>query len=268
MSDDRGQMSKAECVLQHLASNLCHLESGAAPEPEYLRVVVGFLPQRVGEVEPQWAERRIPDQAYTDRGADAAVAARRQCFTGRARAGKPRCRPNVIQQLTRVGKHRKLHAEILRCKEHRRLEFHRGGPVERAAERVGLAEAKRYLREVSRSETGRRKSADHVRPALEVVEHAQTFAAPAGGIAALGADQTYDVGKDLIVESGVDGRLEKSHITAGAGAVLLEFDKQAVGWVSVVVQCVVRERIAERRYDDRSRRQLLAHRQRSLAVRE
>src|SRR5206468_9713041 len=135
---------------------------------------------------------------------------------------------DVIQQLTRVGKHRKLHAEILRCKEHRRLEFHRGRPVERAAERIGLGEAKRYLREVSRSETGRSKSADQIRPALEVVEHTQTFAAPAGGIAGLAAHQTYDVRKNLVVEPRIKGRFEKPHIAAGAGAVLLEFDKQAV----------------------------------------
>src|SRR5262249_58457185 len=98
-------------------------------------------------------------------------------------------------------------------KEHRRLELHRGRPVERATKGVVRAApcnirtpANLYrLRDVPRSETGRCKSADQVRPALEVVEHAQALAAPAGGKAALAADQTDHVGENFVIEPGVEG---------------------------------------------------------------
>src|SRR4029077_4788084 len=101
--------------------------------------------------------------------------------------------------------------------------------------RVCLAKTERYLCEVSRSKTGRRKSADHVWPALKVVEHAQTFAAPAGGITALGAAQTYTGRKNLIIEPRIEGRFDKSHIAAGASTVFLELDDQAVSRTLVVV---------------------------------
>src|SRR5215470_2072545 len=87
-------------------------------------------------------------------------------------------------------------------------------------------------------------------------------------MAALGADQTHHIGKYLIVESGVDGGFEKPHIPAGTGAVLLEFDEQAVGRVSVVVEGVVSDRIAEGRYEHRSRRQLFTNRKGGFAVQE
>src|SRR6266446_8205525 len=107
MTDVRGQMMESDICHPYQMSHvrwsdsrnlipvigLCHLESRAASEPEYLRAVVGLLRQRVGKVKPQWAERRVPDQAHTDRRPDVAVAGTCQCFTGLGPGG----RPNVVQ---------------------------------------------------------------------------------------------------------------------------------------------------------------------------
>src|SRR5215472_8111731 len=243
----------------------CHpLESGAPTEPEYLRVVKWFLGERISQVEPQWAKRRIPDQAHADRRPDAAVAARRQCFIGHIPGG----RPDVIQQLTRVGKYRKFHPEIFWRKEQRRLKFYSGCPVERAAKGVGLAEAERYLREVSRSKPCRRESPDQVRPTLEVIEHAQTFATPSRGIATLGTQQTDDVREDFIVQSRIHRRFDKPYVAASTSPVLLEFDEQTVRWVLVVIERIVGERVAEGRHENRSLCQFPAHRQRGFAILE
>jgi hypothetical protein len=50
--------------------HVMQLEGAAAAEPEDLRLVVGRLGHRVGEIEPQGPERRIPDQAGADRRPD------------------------------------------------------------------------------------------------------------------------------------------------------------------------------------------------------
>src|SRR4051794_32969686 len=45
-------------------------EFGATTKPKLLNLVVRLLRQRERIIEPEWPERRIPDQTHSDRGAN------------------------------------------------------------------------------------------------------------------------------------------------------------------------------------------------------
>src|ERR1700678_3618545 len=84
------------------------LEGPAAAELEDLRMVVGCLGQRVGEVEPQRPKRRIPNQAGADRCPHNIVITNRYVFTDGGKIG----RTDITGQLARIGEPRQSHAEV------------------------------------------------------------------------------------------------------------------------------------------------------------
>src|SRR5262249_53565016 len=137
---------------------------------------------------------------------------------------------------------------------------------ERAAERIlSTAVTVDDLTDVAWAEAGRLEAAHQRRTGLELVQHTDG-AVEAYCVAGLAAKHADDVGKDLVVDTGVDGRLEVMHVAPDTGEVLLEFDQHTLSRRLEVVERVVGQRVAHRRRDHRTGRKLFTHRKRGFAV--
>ena len=95
----------------------------------------------------------------------------------------------------------------------------------------------------------------HAQIAAELIQHA-----------ALQMDQADDIGHQRGVVFRIHRGLQVADVAADAREVLPEIDQQTVGWVPVVVERVVGQRIAHRRRQGFSALQFLADWQRGLAV--
>src|SRR6185312_9796463 len=244
-------------------------EPGAAAEPEDLRLVehliaadpgLAVLGDRIGEVEAQWSERRIPEQADARGGADIAelVEADLHGLTRHV----PRRRSLVAPQRSGIDEGGELDADLFRQKVERRLRFEARAPVHRAAERV----VERAVGQVARTDAARREAAHEVRAHLEMIQHAQVLTAPAGNMAAGHLQDADHVREDFVVVADFTLRAEEVHIAADAREVLLQLGIEAVGRVLDVVERVIGQRVADHRHRDRTVGELHAHRQRGFAV--
>ena len=158
-------------------------EFGAAAETEELRAVADFgaaacrrrtvFRKRIGQVETQRAERRIPEQADADRAADA-----RMRYRGRPEGFRP-SRSSSSGPCNSTDRPASAKAAILMPisfgRKYSGVCASRLAPqYRRAAERV----IRRARRQVARADTGGREAAHQIWPHLEVIEHAQLLAAP------------------------------------------------------------------------------------------
>ena len=73
---------------------------------------------------------------------------------------------------------------------------------------------------IARTDTGRRKAAHQVRAHLEMIQHAQILAAPAGHVASLQMQQADHVGNQFVVIARVDAGANEIHVAAEAGDIL------------------------------------------------
>ena len=221
--------------------------------------IVTLLHQRERIVEAQRTERRVPDQAEADRGADrAGIRGGRERFTGHVKGG----RTFVVHKRANVRENRAFEAGILGQEGERRLRLKAGAPVQRAAQRILVGAGSN----IARTNAGRGEAANQVRSHLEMIQHAQVLAAPAGDMAALEMQHGNDVGEHLVVAAGVDGRTDEVDVAAGAGEVLFELGVNAGGRVPVVVEGVIGDRVTQHRDDNRARRELFADGQRGFTV--
>src|SRR3569832_314495 len=216
-------------------------EPGAAAEPEDLRLVahlvsakpgLAVLGERIGEVEAQRSERRIPEQADARSRADIAKLVEADLY-GLTRH-VPRRGALIAPQRARIDEGRELDADLLRQEVKRRLRFQAGAPEHRAAERV----IERADRHVTRTDAARREAAHQVRTHLEMIQHAQVLAAPARNMAAGHFQDADHVGEDFVVIARFALRTEEVHVAADAGEVLLQLGIEAAGRVLDVVERV------------------------------
>src|SRR5262249_43346414 len=149
-------------------------------------------------------------------------------------------RAGVVPYVADIAEHRKSQTDILGQIGYRRLHFERGAPV------VGTADVvhRRARGQVARSEPVGSEPAHQPRAAEEVVEHAYLLPAPGSHVARLSAEDCDDVGKDLVVGPGVEGRLDELYVTAQTGEILFELEQQAAGRIARLIERVVDERIA------------------------
>src|SRR5277367_5275598 len=239
------------------------LEAGAAAKLELLYDVVFTLGNRDCVVEAERAERRLPDQADTDRRAHNVTRIILQAQTGAWRGGvsrtvvgwrntagqidftrgSPISRPLVVAQPASIRIHGTLQANFLWQEPERHLKFQRSAPILRTTERILGTERI----DITWTDTVRRKTAYQVRTLLELIQHPDRVVADLGHHAALEVKDAHDIGHQRRVVFHVERRLQVDHIAADACEVLFPVDQETVGRVLVVIQRVVIEGIADRR---------------------
>ena len=111
-------------------------------------------------------------------------------------------------------------------------------------ERIAVDPGERELRQVTRSNAGRREAANQVRAHLEVIEHSQA-AVPARNLPALQMYGGDHVRHHLVVAPDVGAGTDKLDVPARAGEILPELGQSAGRRTLVVVERVVRERVAD-----------------------
>ncbi len=103
-------------------------------------------------------------------------------------------------------------------------------------------------RGIARPDAGRREAAHQVGAELEVVEHAQVIVvAVTGEVAGLQVQDGNIVGNHFVVFPDIAAGANERHITTGAGKILAQLAVDARGRLLVVVQGVIRERVARHR---------------------
>src|SRR6202048_1589407 len=255
------------------------LERCPAAKLELLHPVELTLGQGHRIVEAQRTEWRCPDQADTHGGTNGITLVilqsqtrsgvggrlwRRRSTAGHVdfASGGPGSRALVIKQPAGVSINSALQAHFLRQEPDQHLQLVRTAPIFGGAERVLRA----VRIDVARTDAVRGEAADKIRAHLELIEHPQLGVADLIENAALNVGQANDIGNQRGVVLRVDRALQIADVAADAGEVLLEIDQEAVGRVLVVVERIVIERIAQRRGQRLAARQLLADRQRRLAI--
>src|SRR5258708_2320364 len=282
--DEGGCSKNLGCAIPPVAVRLVtSSERCPAAKLELLNPVELTLGKRHRIVKAKRAERRRPDQTDTHGTAHGITAVEHQARTGpRCRRtdrrpdtirigrrgefarGGPGSRSLIIKQPARVGINGALQSNFLRQEPERQLQLRRQAPILGASECVHRAERI----DIARTDAVGGKATDQVRPHLEVGEHANLVVADLFQNAALSMDQSDNIGNQRGVVFRVNRTLQIGHVTADSGEVLLEVNQQTVGRVPVVVQRIVIQRIAERRGHRLAVLELLADRQRCLAVTE
>src|SRR6266536_4302902 len=247
------------------------LEFRPAAEAERLGAVVAFLGQGEGVIDPERAERRIPDQAYADGGArlervggSGAIARVPAVPAQRVRKNRGRkdLRAAVIPHTADVRERRDFQPDIFREIRDRGLQLEAGAPEIRATDVVTGGSRG----QVARAESVRGKAADEPRSAEIRIEDAHSLSAPRRHIAGLGAAHDHDIGEHIVIVARLAAGLEKVDIAADTGKILLDLGQEAAGRIAVVVEGAVGQRIADLRYPERTAEQRLLDGTGDLAI--
>src|SRR5262249_59820428 len=90
--------------------------------------------------------------------------------------------------------------------------------------------------QIARTYTSGGEATYQIRPHLELIEHAQLFAAPRFDVAGLHFKYANDVGENLVVGSRFNCRTDELHVAPDAPAILPQFGVETAGRKLVVVE--------------------------------
>src|SRR5215207_3673924 len=272
------------------------LEARAAGEAKRLQLVLAdatlrdrvegafVLAQGEGVVEPDRAERRLPEDAGTNRRADNLLVVHTHALGLDKYAADANAIHDAVdnavavqvegtgalvaKQRSGVGKDGTLQAEVARQAPNRELHLERRADVRGSADGVTAVV---QGRDVARTYAGSSEAAHERRPHEEMVRDAQVTAgivlvfAVARGCAGLGASDADPVLEQLPLVAGGGGGGAELRVAAKARDLGLDLDEEAVARVAEAVERVVRQRQTDERGHCPPRG--LLDRRRGLAVR-